>query len=132
MMTGFLLIVGVYGFCAACIHLLHAVQKRTERNRTVHLAVVTRNQEPTIEWYLRSYLFVSWLKGRQTTITVFDDGSDDATVEIVRRLAKERPQISLELTADGLDRFLDERRDQRVLLARLDKPDSAPAGNLQL
>jgi len=124
--AGLLMILGAYGISAAIIHVLHACSRRMNEQETYQLVVVTRDSAAKIEWYLYSYLFVSWLRGRQTAITVFDDCSMDDTVPIVRKVAEPRPNVKLYETTEELDRFLEEHESQPLLLLHLYRMDLSP------
>lgn len=52
-----------------------------------HYILFTNQNQLRIEWYIRSLLFLSWLKGRTITITLIDEGSTDETLEIVQKLS---------------------------------------------
>ncbi|MCL6458713.1 MAG: hypothetical protein K6T85_11965 [Gorillibacterium sp.] len=128
MVAGLLLIVGVYGLSAALIHAFYAYSS-TARARKVpifHLVVVTKESQTRIEWYLYAYLFVSWLRGRQTVITVFDEGSTDDTCTIVNRVAREWPNVRLHSSTDGMTRFLEEHESQPLLILHLYQMDQSP------
>ena len=128
MVAGLLLIVGVYGLCAALIHAFYAYSgKARARNVPIfHLVVVTRDSQTRIEWYLYAYLFVSWLRGRQTVITVFDEGSTDDTCMIVSRVAREWPNVQLYPSSEGMNRFLEEHESQPLLILHLYQMDLSP------
>ncbi|WP_058300355.1 hypothetical protein [Gorillibacterium timonense] len=127
MIAGLLMILGVYGLCAVIIHAFYAYSRRTGESEEVYqLVVVTRNSAAKIEWYLYAYLFVSWLRGRQTVITVFDDSSEDETVSIVRKVAEEWPNVRLYESIEGLDLFLEEHESQPLLLLHLFRMDLSP------
>ncbi|WP_438435065.1 hypothetical protein [Gorillibacterium sp. sgz500922] len=126
MIPGLLMIVGAYAICAAVIHVLHACSRRRKERETYQLVVITRDSAAKIEWYLYSYLFVSWLRGRQTAIAVFDDGSKDDTAAIVRKVELERPNVKLYESTEGLDRFLEEHESQPLLVLHLYRMDLSP------
>ncbi|MEO3947263.1 hypothetical protein [Gorillibacterium sp. CAU 1737] len=126
MIPGFLMILGAYGLCAVVVHALYAYSKKGGESPTYGLVVITRNSESEIEWYLYAYLFVSRLRGRQTAITVFDDQSEDETVSIIRRVQLKAPNVRLEESLDGLDRFLEEHESQPLLVLHLSRMDLSP------
>jgi hypothetical protein len=131
MVTGFLLIVGIYGFCIAAVHAVYRYSRsKRENTPPIHLVLVTSNNQSQIEWYLGSFIFFSWLRGRTSQITVFDDSSTDDTRIILHTVALGRGEITIYDTVDGLDAFLLEHEEDSILLLRLDrmdfhKPDSA-------
>lgn len=126
MIAGLLMILGIYGLCAILIHAFYAYSRRAGEPETYHLVVVTRNSATKIEWYLYAYLFVSWLRGRQTVITVFDDSSEDETVLIVRKVAEERPNVRLYESTEELETFLEDHESQPLLLLHLYRMDLNP------
>lgn len=126
MITGFLLIVGIYGICAALIHMFYARQRKAGKVRRYHLVLVTRNNQAEIEWYLYAYLFVSWLRGRETTVTVFDDGSTDDTWTILRRIAERNPQVKLHSSTAGMETFLRDHSDEALLVLHLERRELNP------
>src|SRR5260370_785384 len=93
MVIGLLWIFGIYGFCTACIHVLHWYGRvvntgrdvEYSKRKTIYVVLVTLNNQLQIEWYVRSYLMVSLLRGRLIDLTVFDAGSTDDTLPIVER-----------------------------------------------
>ena len=133
MVVGLLVIGGVYALCAVVIHMAHGYSDtaNVRKSPVYHLAVVTRNSQTRIEWYLYAYLFISWLRGRQTVITVFDEGSTDETCTIVRRIGRERPNVRLVLEAEELARFMEEHEAQPLLVLYLYRTDASPKRSLQ-
>jgi hypothetical protein len=60
-----------------------------------HLVVVTRNNQSSIEWVIRSFFFWSWLSGRTCQVSCLDTGSSDDTLVILRRLKHRYPWIRI-------------------------------------
>lgn len=128
MVWGLLWIIGVYGAAAAVLHLLYTFQHK-RKPQTTYIALVTRNNGMQIEWYLRSLVFFSWLRGRSIVITVFDEGSTDDTLDVVRRYAEDREHVTVEVADGSLDVFLDAHQEDAVLVHKvmtLGKGDSLP------
>lgn len=123
MWAGFLSIVGIYGLCAVAVHAVYAVHRPKKDSMKTHLILVTHNNQSEIEWYMHSYLFFSWVRGRQSNITVFDDGSSDETPEIISRISRARPYIQFYRDTEELDPFLTSHEHEPVLLIRLDQLD---------
>jgi glycosyltransferase involved in cell wall biosynthesis len=127
MVIGLLWIFGIYGLCTACIHLLHwfGLGAYTQRDfdyskrKMIYVVLVTLNNQLQIEWYVRSYLMVSLLRGRLIDLTVFDAGSTDDTLPIVQRLAKTRDNISVEATTESLAEFLEAHEADQVVQLHL-------------
>ncbi|WNQ11593.1 hypothetical protein MJA45_00495 [Paenibacillus aurantius] len=132
MMMGILLIVGIYGLCAAIIHTVHYIRHKAGRPRAIHLVLIAKNNASHMEWYLYSFLFFSWLRGRLADVTVFDNGSTDDTCAIVRKVARGRPYIRLYESTRELDRFLEEHDQQPMLLLHLDQVNLNPEQALHL
>jgi hypothetical protein len=49
--------------------------------------LVSNDNQLQIEWYIRSILFFSWVKGKSIHITVVDEESTDDTLKIIEKLA---------------------------------------------
>ncbi|HEY0827904.1 MAG TPA: hypothetical protein VGE40_07415 [Bacilli bacterium] len=102
MIEGFLLIVGCYGVCVALVHLFH--QRSQQQNRSQqhnprpskpkphvpHYVLITHNNQMQVEWYLRSLLIYSKMRGQSLKITIIDEGSQDDTLAIVWRMSLNR------------------------------------------
>jgi hypothetical protein len=127
MVIGMLWIVGIYGFCIVLVQGLYRLQRNLtsdkqadrENKNTIHVALVTLNNQTQIEWYLRSFLWVSLLRGRSIYVTVFDAGSTDETLAIVAKLASTRDNITVETSTEGLLHFMNQRKDDRVIVLQL-------------
>ena len=129
MMTGILWIAGVYGSCIVLLHIVHALYRRKSSGRSAYVVCITHNNELQIEWYIRSILFVSWLRGKPLKLVVFDDESEDDTVRIVEKAAASGEQVTLYRSVDGLDAFLEDhqRDDVTVIqLAGIDRHQNIP------
>jgi hypothetical protein len=133
MVFGLLVIVGVYALCAVVIHMAHAYSDSAKARKVpvYYLAVVTRNNQTRIEWYLGAYLFISWLRGRQTVITVFDEGSTDETCTIVNRIGRERPNVRLVKGTEELVHYVETYETERLLVLYLYRMDASPKRPLQ-
>jgi hypothetical protein len=127
MVTGILWIIGIYGFCMVLVHGLYRLQRNlksdkqaaSENKNTIHVALVTLNNQTQIEWYLRSFLWVSLLRGRSIYVTVFDAGSTDETLAIVAKLASTRDNITVEASTEGVLHFMSQHKDDRVIVLQL-------------
>lgn len=120
MIEWLLWIIGIYGFCLAVVHAVYAFQQRQGYEpRTTYFALSTQNNETTIEWYLRSLVFVSWLRARHIAIVVFDEGSTDETLTIVRHLANKRPLLRVDIAEESLEAFLEKHGQDSVVIHRL-------------
>jgi hypothetical protein len=127
MVNGLLWIVGIYGFCMVLVHGMHRLQtiltaeKQAAKvnKKTIHVALVTLNNQSQIEWYLRSFLWVSTLRGRSIYVTVFDAGSTDETLAIVAKLASVRDNIRVEASTEGFPHFMSQRKEAAVIVLQL-------------
>jgi hypothetical protein len=127
MVIGMLWIVGIYGFCMVLVQGLNRQQSNLtsdkqdarENKNTIHVALVTLNNQTQIEWYLRSFLWISLLRGRSIYITVFDAGSTDETLAIVAKLASTRDNITVEASTEGVPHFMSQRKNDRVIVLQL-------------
>lgn len=120
MWMGLLWIVGIYGICIAVIHAAYAVHRsKGTVPETTYIALITHNNELQIEWYLRSLIFFSWLRGRQIAITIFDEGSADGTLDIIERFSENRNSIQILVAEESLDAFLDLHQGDAVVVHRL-------------
>lgn len=118
MIWGLLWIIGIYGTAVAILHILYATHK-SHKPETTYFALVTQDNGAQIEWYLRSLIFFSWLRGRQISITVFDEGSTDDTVEVVRRFVVERSNVRIEVAEGSLEAFLEAHQGDAVIVHRV-------------
>jgi glycosyltransferase involved in cell wall biosynthesis len=116
MVIGLLWIVGIYGFCTALIHGMYELQRKT---KTIHVVLITLNNQTQIEWYLRSFIWVSWLRGRSILVTVFDAGSTDETAAIVQKLAAQRDNLKVEISADGVPQYMNQHKDDEIIVLQL-------------
>jgi hypothetical protein len=121
MLWGMLWIVGVYGAAVVILHLLYAAHKRhnCEMPARTTFALITHNNETQIEWYLRSLLFVSWLRGRRIAIVLFDEDSSDDTLAIVRSIAKEQAGAVIQIADISLEEYLRSHLDDAIVLHRI-------------
>lgn len=88
MIPGLLWMIGSYGLCIVLVHAAHA-WARGGRQAVCHYVLIGRNQQLRMEWFIRSLLLFGWLRGCSVQITVLDEGSQDDTLEIVRRLQQQ-------------------------------------------
>ncbi|MCZ8514866.1 hypothetical protein O9H85_21075 [Paenibacillus filicis] len=124
MLIGLVWIVGCYAAGIALIHILHSRWTRREQAGTVHYALMTRDDQNTVEWFIRSLHFFSWLKGRAITITIIDEGSSDDTLAIAYRLSQEHHlNICMEAALDW-DDWVSEHEDEQMMVVRLSQQGS--------
>lgn len=112
MIEGFLLIVGSYGICVAIVHYFHQrFEQQHNRSQSQlqndnqshkrprpsnskphvpHYVLITLNNQMQVEWYLRSLLIYSKMRGQSLKITIIDEGSQDDTLAIVWRMSLNR------------------------------------------
>jgi hypothetical protein len=122
MMWGMLWIFGIYGAAVAILHMMYAIHRnRNLKQKTTYFALVTHNHEAQIEWYLRSLIFFSWLRGRPVSITVFDEESTDGTVDIVERFAEGREHVEIRIAEGSLETYLEGHQGDDVVLHRLNR-----------
>lgn len=120
MLWGMLWIVGGYGAAAVLLHIAHAVQKRRGRKpAATTFALLTCNNEAQIEWYLRSLVFVSRLRGRMISIVLFDEQSVDDTLTIADKIANERSRADIRIMEESLDSYLAAHSNDRIVLYRI-------------
>lgn len=106
MFVGMLCIIGSYGLAVALVHACHSFF-RWERKQPVTYLLITRNNELQLEWYLRSLLVLSWVKGRKIRVKVLDEGSTDDTCGIALKLASVRPEEIQVLPLEHADQLED-------------------------
>jgi glycosyltransferase involved in cell wall biosynthesis len=112
MAIGLVWIIGIYGLCALLVHGAHRLQHR----KMIYVALVTLNNETQIEWYLRSFLWISALRGRMIYVMVFDAGSTDETLAIIAKLASNRDDIKVEASAEGLLSYMGLHSEDSVIV----------------
>ncbi|WP_438447453.1 hypothetical protein [Gorillibacterium sp. sgz5001074] len=118
MIWGLVWIIGIYGAAVAVLHILYASHQKREP-QTTYFALVTHNNGTQIEWYLRSLIFFSWLRGRHISVTVFDEASTDDTVAVVRQFAAGRGNIKVEVAEGSLESFLEAHQGDAVIVHRV-------------
>lgn len=130
MMMGLLWIIGIYGACIAILHAVHAwLRRKGTTAGTTYFALITHNNQSQIEWYLRSLIFFSWLRGRYVSIAVFDEGSTDDTLAIVERMAVSRMNVEVRLSTESWDAYMEAHKDDAVIvhdLSRLVQDEPLP------
>lgn len=89
-MLGLFTILACYGLAVLAVHAYYRRTRRSARASS-HVVLVTKNNQSSIEWYLRSLFFFSKVRGRVISTTVLDEGSTDDTLRIVRKLAVRHP-----------------------------------------
>lgn len=88
MIPGLLWMIGAYGLCIVLVHAAHA-WTRGGRMAVRHYVLIGSNQQHRIEWLIRSLLLFGWLRGCSVQITLLDEGSQDDTLEIARKLQQQ-------------------------------------------
>jgi hypothetical protein len=66
------------------------IKKSYAAQQPLHIqqyVLVSNDNQLQIEWYIRSILFFSWVKGKSIHITVVDEESTDDTLKIIEKLA---------------------------------------------
>jgi hypothetical protein len=86
MVEELLAILGVYGMSIGLVHLLQWHCHWGRRREPSHAVIITRNAGMTVEWHLRMFALMQWLKARHTKITIVDEGSSDDTIRITQRM----------------------------------------------
>jgi hypothetical protein len=127
MVNGLVWIIGSYGLCTALVHGLYWIQRSSTaekkaakvNKRTIHVALVTLNNQTQIEWYLRSFLWVSAVRGRLIYVTVFDAGSTDETLAIIAKLASDRDNIKVEVSTEGMTSYMSQHKEDTVIVLHL-------------
>jgi hypothetical protein len=124
MIEGLLWIVGSYGLGAALVHLLHSVHRHSMHHRRKHrkhiYALTVGNNQLHIEWYIRTLSLITWLKGREMEVYIFDDGSTDDTLGIIERLARDSKAAIRIVPPDvSQDAFLREHENDPIVWVRL-------------
>jgi TM2 domain-containing membrane protein YozV len=115
MVIGLVWIMGIYGLCALLVLGLHRFQQK----KPIHVALVTLNNQTQIEWYLRSFLWISVLRGRSIYVTVFDAGSTDETLAIIIKLASTRDNIKMETSTEGVSNYMIQHGEDAVVVLHL-------------
>ncbi|MCZ8523318.1 MULTISPECIES: hypothetical protein [Paenibacillus] len=121
MMLGLVWIIGCYAVGIAVIHAFHRQWKRRGTRRTAHYVLYTQNAQLQLEWYLRSLIFFSWMKGRTIDITLVDAGSVDDTLEIAARIAKEQSLHVYPIEHWNWETWTEEHQEEDVMVIRLNQ-----------
>lgn len=86
MVTGIMLILGSYGLAILGVHWSFYHWHRSTGRKNIILRV--RDNGTQIEWVVRSMLFYAWLRGKDVSIYILDEGSMDDTRDIAERLIR--------------------------------------------
>lgn len=121
MMIGLLLFFGAYGIAIAAIHLAYARQRRLGRVQPVRHILMVKNNQHQAEWFLRCLLFFSYWRGRNVIVTVFDEGSEDDTMKIVRQFAERHCEVEIRDAGDDADRYMAEHAEESFIVTRLSR-----------
>lgn len=84
-------IAAIYVFAVVLVHMLSKREKSrqgSQSGKRLHYILITRNHEFVVEWYIRALTFHSLLSGKMLQVTLMDDGSSDATLDVAVRLAQ--------------------------------------------
>ncbi|MGN7762067.1 glycosyltransferase family A protein [Paenibacillus sp. 22594] len=84
-------IAAIYAFAVVLVHMLSKREKSrqgSQSGKRLHYILITRNHEFVVEWYIRTLTFHSLLSGKMLQVTLMDDGSSDATLDVAVRLAQ--------------------------------------------
>lgn len=123
MMLGLLWIFGSYAASIALVHWCYRRHRSSDRKIT-HLLLITHNNQMQVEWYIRSLLFFSRLKGSNVHVTIADEGSTDETLAIAERF---REEINLDICTfegpESLDEWIRQYEDKQVIVVRLGVQD---------
>ncbi len=89
MVEGALWFIGCYAAGMAAVHLYRLLYR--DARKAVRYVLITCNNQLQVEWYIRSLLVFHWLEGRPVRWTILDQGSQDDTLPIIRRLIGDGP-----------------------------------------
>lgn len=121
MVQGALWFIGIYVMGIGLVHLSRLLFRRGEM-KVKHFVFITHNNQLQVEWFMRSVLLFSWMKGTNIKITVLDMGSDDDTLAIVRRLTDQRyVTVNVQQTAGDIDDYIASQAGQEVIVMELNK-----------
>jgi hypothetical protein len=120
MVEELLAIFAAYGIGIGLVHLFRW-RCHWGRRESSHAVIVTRDVGLTVEWHLRTFAFMQWLKASHTKITIVDEGSTDDTVHIVERFvasAQADWEVVPAASAAEAERWLDraEQVDELLIL----------------
>jgi hypothetical protein len=119
MVWGMLWILGSYAIGIILVHWFYKDSRRRDR-QSAHFLLITHNSQLQVEWYIRSLIFFSKLKGRDIEVTVADEGSVDDTLAIIERISREYPLNIQSLdTPDALEAWIVEHEHKQVIVVRL-------------
>ncbi|MNC46124.1 hypothetical protein D3C75_951270 [compost metagenome] len=116
---GLIAIIGAYGLAAAILHAAYAKHRRRSGMACTTFVLIMRNNELQVEWYLRSLLFVSRLRGRKIQIAVSDEGSEDDTLAIVRRLAAGKEEGVIRILDSSVESYLAAHPNDPIVIHRI-------------
>jgi hypothetical protein len=121
MMLGLLWIFAGYLISIIVIHGCHKHHKRKAQKKMTNVILITYNSQMQVEWFLRSLLFFSRIKGREIHITVVDEGSVDETLAIIDRLQWEfNFSMNYSANAGSLVDWTNEAEDNQKIVVRLE------------
>ncbi|WP_379157216.1 hypothetical protein [Paenibacillus sp. sgz5001063] len=91
-------IAAIYVFAVVLVHMLSKRERSRQGSPTgkrIQYILITRNHEYVVEWYIRALTFHSLMSGKILQVTLMDDGSSDATLDIATRLARNGSALEL-------------------------------------
>lgn len=72
----------------------------------VHLVLLTKNSQGSIEWVIRSFFLLNWCRGRESLVTCIDEESADDTKVIIQQLQQIYPRLKLVSAYDPVAEIL--------------------------
>jgi hypothetical protein len=117
MWIGLLWIFGCYGLSIAILHLCFSTRLNNAPKAT-RVLVITRNNQTQIEWYIRSMLFFSRLRGRHLIVMILDEGSTDETMQIIERLSR-MMNLAISNSGESLEELLSIYENEPLILVNL-------------
>lgn len=125
MVQGVLWFVGIYVMGIGLVHLSHLLYQRGEM-KVVHYVFITHNNQLQVEWFMRSILLFSWMKGQNINISVLDTGSSDDTLAIIKYLTLHRyVTVKVQQSPGDIEDYLasQEGEGQEVIAIELSKQE---------
>ncbi|MEB3102335.1 hypothetical protein [Ferviditalea candida] len=115
-------IFGVFAVGMLWVHVSHYHFKRGNRQGK-HYVLITRDNQLTVEWVIRSLFLYYGLKGEPFRITVLDEQSQDDTRSIIARLTDPQyVRVHGMASVQELRRFANELKEEGAIIVNLNHP----------
>lgn len=116
-------IFGVFAVGMLWVHVSHYRFLRGDRKEK-HYVLIARDNQLTVEWYIRSLFLYNRLKGEPFRMTVLDEQSQDNTRPIIQRLTDQQyVDVHIMASAEESQRFVEDLKEEEMIIVNLNQPE---------